>query len=82
MNPRAVSSWPRTKSRLWRDMPFLLSVREVFPRKGGRVWYDDQRHMHQQIFAGDDELDYVFMGTDAAAHDNIGSGRPPSGRSR
>jgi hypothetical protein len=27
-----------------REMPFLLSIRTVFPRKGGRVWYDDQRH--------------------------------------
>jgi putative restriction endonuclease len=47
-----------------RSMPFLLSIRTVFPRKGGRVWYDDQRHVHQQIFAGNDQLDYAFMGTD------------------
>ena len=38
-------------------MPFLLSIRTVFPRKGGRIWYDDQRHVHQQIFAGDEELE-------------------------
>jgi len=31
-----------------RGMPFLLSIRTVFPRKGGRVWYDDQRRVHQQ----------------------------------
>jgi putative restriction endonuclease len=40
-----------------RGMPFLLSIRTVFSRKGGRVWYDDQRHVHRQIFAGDEELD-------------------------
>jgi hypothetical protein len=34
----------------------LLSIRAVFPRKGGRVWYEDQRRLHQQIFAGDEEL--------------------------
>lgn len=53
-----------------RGMPFLLSIRTVFPRKGGRVWYDDQRRVHQQIFAGDEELDYAFMGTDPSAADN------------
>ena len=52
-------------------MPCLLSIRTVFPRKGGRVWYDDQRHVHQQIYAGEDELDYAFMGNDPSAPDNI-----------
>jgi putative restriction endonuclease len=54
-----------------RAMPFLLSIRTVFPRSGGRVWYDDQRQVHRQIFAGEDQLDYAFMGTDPAAHDNV-----------
>jgi putative restriction endonuclease len=54
-----------------RAMPFLLSIRTVFPRRGGRVWYDDQRQVHQQIFAGEDQLDYAFMGTDPDAHDNV-----------
>jgi putative restriction endonuclease len=53
-----------------REMPFLLSVRTVVPRKGGRIWYDDQRRVHQQIFAGNEELDYAFMGTDPTAPDN------------
>lgn len=52
-------------------MPFLLSIRTVFPRKGGRVWYDDQRHVHQQIYAGEDELDYAFMGKDPEASNNV-----------
>jgi putative restriction endonuclease len=54
-----------------RAMPFLLSIRTVFPRRGGRVWYDDQRQVHRQIFAGEDQLDYAFMGSDPAAHDNV-----------
>jgi putative restriction endonuclease len=54
-----------------RGMPFLLSIRTVFPRKGGRIWYDDQRQVHQQIFAGDEELDYAFMGKDPSAADNV-----------
>jgi hypothetical protein len=52
-------------------MPFLLSIRTVFPRKGGRVWYDDRRHVHQQIFAGNDQLNYAFMGTDPEAPEDI-----------
>jgi putative restriction endonuclease len=54
-----------------REMPFLWSIRTVFPRKGGRIWYDDQRQVHQQIFAGEDELDYAFMGTDPSAAENV-----------
>jgi putative restriction endonuclease len=53
-----------------RQMPFLLSIRTVFPRQGARVWYDDQLNVHRQIFAGDEELDYAFMGSDPAAPEN------------
>ena len=48
----------------------LLSVRTVFPRQGGRVWYDDQREAHRQIYAGDEVVDYAFMGTDPNSPDN------------
>ncbi|HTV30338.1 MAG TPA: HNH endonuclease [Xanthobacteraceae bacterium] len=51
-------------------MRYLLSVRTVFPTTGRRVWYDDQRRVHEQIARGDDLVDYAFMGTDAAAADN------------
>lgn len=53
-----------------RRMRFLLSIRTVFPRPGGRVWYDDQREVHRQIFAGDESVDYAFMGQDPDAADN------------
>jgi putative restriction endonuclease len=53
-----------------RQMAGLLSIRTVFPRQGGRVWYDDQREAHQQIYAGDDVVDYAFMGTDPNSPDN------------
>ena len=56
-----------------RGMPFLLSIRTVllsirtvFPRKGGRVWDDDQRRVHGQIFAGEEELDYAVRSADPA----------------
>jgi putative restriction endonuclease len=54
-----------------RAMPWLLSIRTVFPRRGGRVWYDDQREAHQQIYSGDDTVEYAFMGTDPDAPDLI-----------
>jgi hypothetical protein len=62
---------PGAASSSLRSMPFLLSIRTVFPRKGGRVWYDDQRHVHQQIFAGNDQLDYAFMDTDPEAPEDV-----------
>jgi putative restriction endonuclease len=53
-----------------RQMGHLLSIKTVFPRSGARVWYDDQREVHQQIYAGDEVVDYAFMGTDPNSADN------------
>jgi len=50
-------------------MRYLLSIKTVFPRPGGKVWYDDQREVHQQIFEGDETIDYAFMGQDPNAVD-------------
>jgi putative restriction endonuclease len=52
------------------QMRFLLSIKTVFPRPGGKVWYDDQREVHRQIFEGDETVDYAFMGQDPDAADN------------
>lgn len=51
-------------------MRHLLSIRTVFPKPGGRVWYDDQRDVHRQIFEAEETVDYAFMGTDPDAADN------------
>src|SRR5690349_8649900 len=51
-------------------MRYLLSIRTVFPRSGARVWYDDQREVHRQIYEGDEAVEYAFMGTDSQAADN------------
>jgi hypothetical protein len=51
-------------------MRFLLSIKTVFPKPGGKVWYDDQREVHRQIFEGDETIDYAFMGEDPDAADN------------
>ena len=52
------------------QMRFLLSIKTVFPRPGTRVWYDDQREVHRQIFEADETIDYAFMGQDPGAADN------------
>src|SRR5688572_21548659 len=52
------------------QMQFLLSIRTVFPRPGARVWYDDQRQVHRQIYEGDEAVDYAFMGQNVEAAEN------------
>jgi hypothetical protein len=51
-------------------MRFLLSIKTVFPKPGGKVWYDDQREVHRQIFQGDETIDYAVMGKNPDAADN------------
>lgn len=53
-----------------RQMESLLSIRTVYPKSGNRIWYDDQRQVHQQIYEGDESIDYAFMGSDPAAAEN------------
>ncbi|MBI3676469.1 MAG: HNH endonuclease [Proteobacteria bacterium] len=52
------------------QMQQLLSIKTVYPRPGRKVWYDDQREVHQQIYNGDETVDYAFMGSDPNAADN------------
>jgi putative restriction endonuclease len=52
------------------QMRFLLSIKTVFPRPSNKIWYDDQRNVHRQIFDGEDAVDYAFMGKDPDAADN------------
>jgi putative restriction endonuclease len=51
-------------------MVYLLSIKAIFPKPGGKVWYDDQRDVHHQIFEGDETIDYAFMGENPDAADN------------
>ena len=53
-----------------KQMQHLLSIKTVFPRPGNRVWYDDQREVHRQIYEGDEMVDYAFMGDNPDAADN------------
>lgn len=53
-----------------RQMKSLLSIVTVIPKKGARVWYDDQREVHRQIFLGEDTINYSFMGENPDAAEN------------
>lgn len=53
-----------------KQMQYLLSIRTVFPRPGAKVWYDDQRQVHRQIYESRDVVEYAFMGTDPDKADN------------
>lgn len=52
------------------QMQYLLSIKTVFPKPGSRVWYDDQRDVHRQIYDGEESIDYAFMGQNPDAADN------------
>jgi putative restriction endonuclease len=52
------------------QMQYLLSIKTVFPRSGARIWYDDQREVHRQIYEGDETVDYAFMGENPDAAEN------------
>jgi putative restriction endonuclease len=52
------------------QMRFLLSIRTVFPKPGRKVWYDDQRNVHSQIFDGDETVHYAFMGQNPEVAEN------------
>lgn len=53
-----------------RQMQHLLSIRTVFPKPGAKVWYDDQRGVHEQLYTSDELVDYAFMGVDPDALEN------------
>jgi len=53
-----------------KEMKYLLSIKTVVPRKGAKVWYDDQRAAHNQIYQGDETIEYSCMGADPEAADN------------
>ena len=52
------------------QMEALLSIKTVFPKPGGKIWYDDQRSVHKQIYDGEETVDYSFMGNDPNVADN------------
>lgn len=51
-------------------MRFLLSIRTVYPRPGAKIWYDDQRNVHEQLYRSVDSVEYAFMGNDPESADN------------
>ena len=43
-----------------KEMGTVLSVRTGVPRKGRKVWHDDQRNVHRQIYDQDETVEYSF----------------------
>jgi len=54
-----------------KQMKHLLSIRTVFPKVGAKVWYDDQRLAHSQIFSERESVEYAFMGSDPAHESRV-----------
>ena len=64
-----------------RQMASLLSIRTVFPRSGGRVWYDDQREATPRLYAGDDVVEWrAFLAWRRAARTEPGLPGKPGAR--
>jgi putative restriction endonuclease len=63
VNPQRGIFKPRT-------MLHLLSIRTVYPKPGGKVWYDDQREIHRRIFGANETFSYDFMGDNPEAAEN------------
>ena len=53
-----------------RKMPYVLSIRTSVPRAGRKVWYGDQQAAHDQIYSGQDGIDYAFMGDNPDCAEN------------
>ena len=53
-----------------KEMKYALSIKTVIPKKGGRVWYDDQREAHNQVYRGEETIEYSFMGDNPDAAEN------------
>lgn len=52
-----------------KKMRYLLSIKTVFPSPNKRIWYDDQREAHRQIYQSEGAVEYSFMGRDPEAAD-------------
>jgi putative restriction endonuclease len=63
-------------------MSHRLSIKTVFPRRGARVWYDDQREAHRQIYVGDELLTMRSWAPTRTRRITAGSGMRWSARSR
>jgi hypothetical protein len=48
----------------------FFSIKTLFPKPDGKVWYDGKRDVYKQIFAGDETVDYAFMPQNSDAADN------------
>lgn len=53
-----------------KEMKFLLSIQTVFPKKSGKIWYEDQIDAHRKFFNSAESIHYDFMGDNPDAAEN------------
>ena len=61
-----------------RQMQYLLSIKRVYPRPGARVWYDDQRNVHRQIFESEETVDSLELKWKKKRARNTSTGYEPT----
>ena len=54
-----------------KGMGTVLSIRTGVPRPGRKIWYDDQRNVHRQIYDQDEAVEYSFAPGDPNKGDNL-----------
>jgi putative restriction endonuclease len=69
-NERIALIRPRRGIFKPKQMTGLLSIRTVFVREGGHVWYEDQRESHRRIYENNEVVEYDFMGKNPDAAEN------------
>ena len=53
-----------------RQMTHLLSIITRIPKRGRKVWYDEQLQVHRQLSSASERIDYSFQGSDPNSPDN------------
>ena len=53
-----------------KKMRYLLSIKTVIKKPGQKIWYDDQRTVHRQIYDSKEIISYDFMGKNPQAAHN------------
>ena len=54
-----------------RTMSHLLAIKTFIPSREEKIRYDDQREVHNQIFQGEETVEYAFMGDNPKAAQNL-----------
>lgn len=58
---------------IWKPkrMQHLLSIKTVYPKPGGKVWYSDQYTAREEVYRAEEHVTYAFQGKDPGSFDNL-----------